>query len=133
MRPTLEVSLGGKAGSASLIAAHAAGETPASVSLPALAALTAHGAVLVAACKPLGVPVVASDVLLGGLVSSAYLGRPAPNRAGLAGTAAFQSLGCILETAGGWERFQGLLGVRGIARVRFACSTRRVTHLVIGQ
>jgi hypothetical protein len=127
------VSLGGKAGSASLIAAHAAGETPASVSLPALAALTAHGAVLVAACKPLGVPVVASDVLLGGLVSSAYLGRPAPNRAGLAGTAAFQSLGCILETAGGWERFQGLLGVRGIARVRFACSTRRVTHLVIGQ
>ena len=60
-------------------------------------------------CKLLRVPVIASDVLLGGLVSDAYVGKPVLDKATLAGTAAFDALGAILEKEGGWEKFQGLL------------------------
>ena len=98
---------------ATVVAAHVVGEKPASAVLPALNALTPACAAVVSECKLLGVPVVASDVLLGGLVSAAYVGKPAPDKAVLAGTAAFDALGSILEKPGGWEKFQALLKTLG--------------------
>lgn len=54
-------------------------------------------------------PVVASDVLLGGLVSDAYVGKPCPDRASLIGTPAFGPLGDVLSKPGGWDKLQGVL------------------------
>ena len=89
---SLDVPAGG-GGKASIVAAHVAGEKPASIVIPAMKALTPACAALLSECKLLGVPVVAADALCGGLVSESFIGKPAPDKATLAGTPAFDALG----------------------------------------
>lgn len=61
-----KVSLGPRASAATLVAAYVSGEKPASLTLPALEALTPKCAAVRSECKLQRVPVVAADVLLGG-------------------------------------------------------------------
>mmetsp|Transcript_40460 Transcript_40460/g.100061 ORF Transcript_40460/g.100061 Transcript_40460/m.100061 type:complete len:397 (-) Transcript_40460:321-1511(-) len=98
---------------ATLKACHVLGATPASVVLPAFAALAPASQALREDCALLGVPVVASDVLLGGLVSKKFVGVPEPNMAALAGPPAFHALGLIAGQPGGWVKFQALLKALG--------------------
>ena len=70
---------------------------------------------MAAFCREQGITLLAYGALLGGLLSEKYLGRPEPNRHGLA-TASLQKYKQMVDAWGGWTLFQELLAVlKGIA------------------
>ena len=65
---------------------------------------------MAAFCEEHGITLLAYGVVLGGLLSEKYLGRPEPGRAGL-NTASLQKYKNMIDAWGGWTLFQELLGV----------------------